>query len=899
MRRAEIHKEKRGLIVLKKQYIKDNIFIIWGFLIPFLVMQFVFTIMQMTPFGGYSLLVSDANVVYIDQLTGLRRMMLEGKGYFYTWSQIQGSTPFAFVQLSPFNLLTILFPESAILSVVTWIVMLKIASAGASFAYYLKKLFKRNDISISIFSWCFALMAYNIANHYHIIWLDQLILLPLVLWGVERILKDRKDYLFFTVMLSFSFITSFYLSYITGLFAFFYFIYRYLAKEKYYQIKDFLLKFIAFIKAPILAFGCTAIYLLPILLMMKGRDGLFQADNMILVLRYEFTELFSKLFIGSFDTFLPNGVPFLYCGLIVLIFIGFYFASYAISYKEKVLSFSLLSFMFLSLTINPLYVAWHGFKPPTYFEGRFSYLVSFMMIFLAYQAYHHIQTISNKHIHLVFGIIVGMTVLFNRTSYGYIKDNSLLYTLAFIAIYYIVLMLRKKEQYEKKQIALLLALVIGLELTVNTMLTIRSIDEAAEYPFASDYTEAYQQIETVTSGILEEDNELYRIEFVDKRGMNDGFGIGFPSISHFDSIYNYDVKAAVERLGVSTGHNWIQYRGTTPLVDTLLNIKYIICEEQNYFNYDYKYSVDYSRIFENPNNISLGFMIQDDLNQLEEEINPIKFQELLLNKMIGKTEKNYYIPIIPNKVVDKNVGLVEEQKVKKDNKEETYTVKHYYQKDSKQKAKLSYTIQAQEIGPCYLYVNSDQYYYTDVTVNEKSLGLSLLDMGDVYYLGDFKAGENIDVDLYLEQEYLDVNEVYFYQFDYVSFNKAVQELKQHALVVTKHTDTQIEGSIQVAEDKSILYLSIPYDKGWKLYVDGQEYSTQEVYGGFLGAKLNSGNHQIKLDYEPVGFKLGMMISVSTLTTIILFEIGGKRGYKGMKSIKHLEDIVKRQNNLNA
>ena len=120
-----------------KQGIKQNIYIIVAFLIPLLVMQFVFMIMQIAPYGGYSLLISDANVVYIDQLTGLRRMLLEGKGYFYSWSQIQGSTPFAFVQLSPFNLLTLLFPEDSVLSVLTWIVILKVASAGGSFAYYL------------------------------------------------------------------------------------------------------------------------------------------------------------------------------------------------------------------------------------------------------------------------------------------------------------------------------------------------------------------------------------------------------------------------------------------------------------------------------------------------------------------------------------------------------------------------------------------------------------------------------------------------------------------------------------------------------------------------------------------------------------------------------------------
>lgn len=853
-------------------FIKNNQYIMMSFLVPLVVMVFIFTIMQITPFGGYSLLISDANVLYIDEVTGFRRMLLEGKGYFYTWSQIQGSTPFAFVYLSPFNLLTLLFPESSILSVVTWIVILKIAFSGASFAYYLRKVFRRNDISISIFSWCYALMAYNIANHYHIIWLDQLIWLPLVLWGVERVLKNSKDYFFFTLTLVLAFVTNFYLSYMTGIFAFLYFIYRYLTKERKYQFKDFLFKFIAFIKAPLLAFGCTAIYLLPILLMMRGRDGIFRVEDMTLRLRYEFTALLSKLFIGSFDTFLPNGLPFLYCGLIILILIGCYFTSSAICYKEKVSSFALLVFMFLSLTINPFYVVWHGFKPPVYFEGRFSYLVSFMMIFLAYQAYHRIESISSKQMHGIFGILVGGVILFNRSSYGYIKDNSLLFTLAFIALYYILMMLRSKGHYDKKQVTLLLALVVGLELTTNAMLTIKRLDEVATYPFISDYTDAYQQIDKVTSDILEEDQGMYRIEFVDKRGMNDGFGVGFPSISHFDSIYNYTVKEAVEKLGVATGHNWIQYKGTTPVVDTLFNIKYIVCEEEDYFGYQYKWSEDYSRIFENPYTISLGFMIEEDLNGLEHEKNPIQLQQTLINKMLGQANGVYYIPIEPQSFTQENVGVVEE-KIKKDNDEEKeYVVKHYYQQDEKQKAKLTYQLRVKEDGPCYVYIDSEQYYYTDVLVNEKSLGLSKLDMGDIHYLGDFRVEENIQVELQLGEKYLDLNEVYFYQFKQEAFELAIEQLREHAFVVTKHTDSQVEGTIEVDENQPILYLSIPYDEGWQLEVDGQSYRTIPVYGGFLGAELSPGQHKINFKYIPKGFKVGCILTLSTLLIIILSKI---------------------------
>lgn len=367
-------------------------------------------------------------------------------------------------------------------------------------------------------------------------------MLPLVLYGVEKILKNKKNYLYFTITLTLIFFMNFYMAYMTGVFAFLYFVYRYLAVEKEYLLKDFIGKLGTFLVSPILALGCSSVLLIPIFNMMPGRDGLFNPDQMAMSLRYEFSGLMSKLCIGSFDTALPGGLPYIYCGLIVVILMFFYFLSYSITYKEKLLTFFLGLFMFLSMTVNPLYVAWHGFKPPVYFEGRFTYIVSFLMIWIAYKGYCVFNTISIRQVHTTFGIIGTAVILLNRQVYSYITDESLLYTVVFIILYYLLIVLVKQKPSYKKQGTLLLALLVGLELGNNAMMSIQTIDKGGQLPLVTKYTSAYNTIKSDVDEIMAMDPGFYRIEKDSERSMNDGFGIGYPSIGHFDTIYNYEVK---------------------------------------------------------------------------------------------------------------------------------------------------------------------------------------------------------------------------------------------------------------------------------------------------------------------------------------------------------------------
>ena len=120
---------------------------------------------------------------------------------------------------SPLNLLCVLVPEHMALELFSLLMPLKLGFAGLFFAFFLKSIFKKNDFSICVFAGFYATCAFAMAYQWNVMWLDSFALLPLVMTGMVRLLKDRK-FILYTVALFFCFFSNYYIGYIVCLFVF-------------------------------------------------------------------------------------------------------------------------------------------------------------------------------------------------------------------------------------------------------------------------------------------------------------------------------------------------------------------------------------------------------------------------------------------------------------------------------------------------------------------------------------------------------------------------------------------------------------------------------------------------------------------------------------------------------
>jgi uncharacterized membrane protein YfhO len=58
-----------------------------------------------------------------------------------------------------------------------------------------------------------------------------------------------------------------------------------------------------------------------------------------------------------------------------------------------------------------------------------------------------------------------------------------------------------------------------------------------------------------------------------------------------------------------------------------------------------------------------------------------------------------------------------------------------------------------------------------------------------------------------------------------------------------------------------MYLSVPYDEGWKLRVDGKEQQKQVVFAGMTGIMLPKGQHTLEMVFGLRYFNKGLLLMV--------------------------------------
>ena len=110
------------------------------------------------------------------------------------------------------------------------------------------------------------------------------------------------------------------------------------------------------------------------------------------------------------------------------------------------------------------------------------------------------------------------------------------------------------------------------------------------------------------------------------------------------------------------------------------------------------------------------------------------------------------------------------------------------------------------------------------------------------------------------------------------FEQIIKDLTTDTLQISSFSNTKITGEIDLPR-KKILYLSIPFDKGWHATVNGKETDLQRVQWGLTGLVLDKGNHKIELTFTPPYKKEGILVSLFSLGIfgVMLFFSKKKKG----------------------
>lgn len=223
--------------------------------------------------------------------------------------------------------------------------------------------------------------------------------------------------------------------------------------------------------------------------------------------------------------------------------------------------------------------------------------------------------------------------------------------------------------------------------------------------------------------------------------------------------------------------------------------------------------------------------------------------QIALNDGNYFTNQNYLLKTLVN--TDKDILI--KQKLNSTKKSKTsYKIKQ----DGTYYLKLKSIYQVITIGNNAYTFNKDLVKNKELNINEikSSLHLEL----------DLNKNDIIEISYPSEEDIEETLEVY--RFNKEEFEKAYNILKENQIKYTSYSDNKIEGTINVDKEE-IIFTSIPYDKHWRVTIDGKDAKTFPVLNSLLGIECNPGNHTIKIEYK-TNLTIPILISLTTFIGLI-------------------------------
>ena len=173
---------------------------------------------------------------------------------------------------------------------------------------------------------------------------------------------------------------------------------------------------------------------------------------------------------------------------------------------------------------------------------------------------------------------------------------------------------------------------------------------------------------------------------------------------------------------------------------------------------------------------------------------------------------------------------------------------------------MTFEIPVTEDGKLYFHFDGSQVEDTVIYRNNEVYVSGRLN-AQCIYLGDLKKGDHITVSMRLKQDDLmsGVVRVTLASLDEDAMKDLYGKMQEQAFQLEEADSSTLKGTVSMNED-GLVFFSIPYDKGWKVLVDGKETEVNSLGKAFLCVDVSEGKHEIKLEYCPEGFKEGIILT---------------------------------------
>ena len=869
--------------LITKEDRKQSYWLAFG--IPVVMMLLVMLIAGSVPFRGgkLSMLYSDMYHQYFPFWVEFGRAIREGEGLLWNWAAGLGMDYLSLISYylaSPLNLISVIVPESLSLEVYSLLMPVKLGLASLFFAIFLRNIFKKEDISISLFGAMYALCGWALAYQWNIMWLDTFALLPLTVLGMVYLLRDKKP-LLYTFTLFLSVFSNYYIGFFTCIFVLLlFFVYEI---SRWRGFKRFCADFVRIGWFTVLAIGMSCILELPALAGLQNTQSSVNSfpDGFKLNIADENTWMglvdamrqVAGNTLGGIEHSWKEGLPNLYCGVGSVILAVLFLTCREVKWRDKFFSLALLVFFMVSFIIRQLDYIWHGFHFTNMIPYRFSFLFSFVVLYMAYQAWTLRDSFRLWQLLLAGAAAAGLMLCSeSRTDPIFLAFN-----IGFALVYLVALgyalpgkapaapegeeepdpeevrLYHEKTAARRSFAAVCLCAAFFLELGMNVL----NFGVRFAYTYNTNYPKGTEDTVTVLEflGEREKDTLFYRTETTHSQTLNDGALNGYNGVTTFTSSANVRVTEFMKDLGYGAKNTYNRYcfEESSPVANLFLNLKYMLerdgeVEPNRYF--DPVFSSGDVYLLENNAYLPLGFLAEPELADLIfNGNNHFDLQNALFSAATGLYSDVWH-PMVPETTGDKVTVTSAEG-----------TVVKY--KDAQSGSSVTYTFTPHREGfVCLDFDVTDRNSYT-VSLNGEKLYSESLSLTQMIAACDVVPGDTIEVKLTCKSGEEGRMTVRAAILDDELFRRGVEILSADTLELTEFDTTYLRGTIDCARD-GLLYTSIPQDGGWTVLVDGQEAQPHLVGDVMVSVPLTAGTHTLEFRYENQAFSLGWKIAAICL-----------------------------------
>ena len=602
---------------------------IWiSFLIPCLTLLISYFVFGVFPFGKESVLSLDLNGQYVYYYDYMYDVFAGKESVFYSWSRNLSGEFMGIVGYylaSPFNLLVWIWPRECITEGLLTMMVTKVGAIGLCMAVYLSRGKGMSRLTTVIFSTCYALCAYTLEQTMNPMWLDGVMILPIVVYGVEKLIDSGK-FMMCTISLVYAFVTCFYIGYMIGIFSAIYFLYYACVSHRKKLYRVFIQRGLLFTAVAVVSVMMSAFMLLPVYHSLSyGKfdfsDNVTQATE--ITTNFHFIEMLDKMFPGTYDTCRMSGLPFVYCGTIVLVMLPCFFFIKKIRGRDRIGAAVIMSILCVSMYIKQVDMVWHGGQLPNWLPYRYSFMLSFLMVSFAARAFNEIQDVPKKRICFV-ALAWFVVLLMIENTDNYLEDISrdtmdgltvILPAMFILLLVSAALVQLKYKLNTKKYAPILLCVIVVAEGFYNTISQIYRQDADIVYSTRPSYKDVIQPAREVVEGIKEKDEGFYRIEKTFFRTVNDPMALNMYGLSHSSSTLNSKPIQLLGQLGFSSRSHYTRYSGATEITKSLFGVKYeLSCPENSTAKIT---SADDITVTENEYALPMAYLVHPMYQQLE------------------------------------------------------------------------------------------------------------------------------------------------------------------------------------------------------------------------------------------------------------------------------------------